>query len=268
MHPDHRSEFDVLADRLDGVRRGRPILFFINPGNWGDSLIREGAEDFLRSYGFPYLPVRFKDILKRRTSVSEAKRHLGHDDPVMVYNGCGAFSQHYSMADKVCALAQNFSTNVFLPATFAIDMDRQRFPNDTHFFVRDRFESASKMPEAPFCHDMAFHLSPVAAAPVKKAGYFLRTDAEAPDGQPLPKDNLDLSRLGRAHTPIDGFLEHIGAFETIFTNRLHVGIGGALLGRRTEISANDYFKIRAIYQSSIEGYFPKTTYTAAATVAS
>lgn len=260
MSHSHRPEFDALAARIKDILQGRPAIFFINPGNWGDSLIREGAEAFLRHYDIPYTPIKFKDILKKRITLEEAKASSRHPAPVMIYNGCGAFSPHYKTLSRVTKLANEFETAVFLPSTYALEINRSAFPKDSHFFVRDRFESQNQMPDCQFCHDMAFFLKPVASEPILEHGTFFREDAEAPQGFMVPKNNYDISKAGRAHTPIDRFLEKIGQYKSISTNRLHVGIAAALLGRQTLIQANDYFKIRAIYHSSMRDYFPNATF--------
>lgn len=256
----HRPEFDALADHVREALAGRPAIFFINPGNWGDSMIREGAETFLRHYDIPYHLARFKDVIKGRTTLADLKAATHHADPAMIYNGCGAFSPHYALLPRVAELSREFSTAIFLPATFAMDVDRSAFAKDTHFFVRDKFQSQSRMPDCAFCHDMAFFLSVIADPARKELGNFFRVDVEAPAGVTLPKDNLDISKLGRAHTPVDRLLEGIGQYQKVRTNRLHVGIAATLLGRDTQIFTNDYFKIKAIFDSSIDGYFSNASY--------
>ncbi len=256
----HKPEFDALAARLKDVLDGRPAVFFVNPGNWGDSMIREGAETFLRHYDIPHVVARFKDVMKKRADIKDLKAATGHADPVMIYNGCGAFSPHYELLPKVAELSQQFSSAVFLPSTFAVDLDRDAFAKDSHFFVRDRYQSSERMPDAPFCHDMAFFFNPVAGPSTRDVGDFFREDTEAPDGFDLPKPNLDLSKKGRAHTPLDRFLEHIGSYKTVRTNRLHIGIAATMLGRQSEIYSNDYFKIKAIFDSSIADHYENAAY--------
>jgi exopolysaccharide biosynthesis predicted pyruvyltransferase EpsI len=48
-------------------------------------------------------------------------------------------------------------------------------------------------------------------------------------------------------------LNTIGRADTIVTNRLHIGIAGALLGKRVQLCDNSYGKIRDVYQSSLKG---------------
>ena len=100
--------------------------------------------------------MRYKDEVKKRVTLDQVKAAHGGEDPVMVYNGNGAFSHHYGTLDRVTELSQNFSTNVVLLPTFEASVDRSKFTADSHFFVRDIFESSKAMPECGFCHDMAF----------------------------------------------------------------------------------------------------------------
>ena len=257
MKPSHRPEFNALATRLQTIAAGRPAVFFINPGNWGDSLIREGAEAFLRWANISYVPIRAKDIHKGRLTIETAKAATGHPDPIMIYNGSGALTTHYDILPRLANLATAFDTVVILPSTFAIPIDRNLFPKDTHFFVPDHFQSQEYMPDSFFCHDMAFFLDIASAAPIEPHGLFFREDAEAPkDGFIPPKSNVDLSRLGRAHTPVDRLLERIGRYAQVSTNRLHIAIPAIMLGRRVYMAPNDYFKIKAIFDSSIKSHYP------------
>lgn len=254
------AEFERLADQLSAMIGDRPILFFINPGNWGDSLIREGAEQFLRNHGFRYHAVRFRDVLKGRTTVREVIERSGYFDPVFVFNGNGRFVPHYPGLDTLANVASQFQPAIFLPLTLTFNPFEARFPKSATFFVRDRFESQAWLPQARFCHDLAFYLELERKGPGRGEGWLFREDIEAPKGQILHRTNQDISKLGKAHSAIDGFIEAIDRFGTIHTNRLHVGIASALLGKTVNLYANDYFKIRAIYESSIKPFFPNVTF--------
>jgi exopolysaccharide biosynthesis predicted pyruvyltransferase EpsI len=48
-------------------------------------------------------------------------------------------------------------------------------------------------------------------------------------------------------------LDTIGRADIIVTNRLHIGIAGALLGKHVQLYDNSYGKIRDVYQSSLKG---------------
>ena len=90
-----------------------------------------------------------------------------------------------------------------------------------------------------------------------------RIDVEKTD-IPIPHDNIDVSALYElsscepelAKLSTFRFLTHIDAYETVNTNRLHVAIAAAKLGKTVNLYGNNYFKIRAIYEYSLEEKYP------------
>lgn len=95
--------------------------------------------------------------------------------------------------------------------------------------------------------------------------YALRGDSEA--GRPEmihPLANVDISRafaLGcRKEAFINAsawfFLKFVDQFDQVVTDRLHVSIAGALLGKIVTLHPNRYFKNRAVYEHSLNGHFP------------
>ncbi|MCO6449734.1 MAG: polysaccharide pyruvyl transferase family protein [Caldilineales bacterium] len=90
-----------------------------------------------------------------------------------------------------------------------------------------------------------------------------RVDGERTD-IPLPADNLDLSveiMLGvrpkaLARLVTYELLAFLNNFETINTNRLHLGILSALLGKHVNFFANSYFKNESVYRFSLAQRFP------------
>lgn len=252
--------FTTLADDLKVIAGDRPLLFLMNPGNWGDALIREGTEQFLQQHGFRYARAKAMDLRKGRISLADAKALTGHPEPVMLFNGCGIYYSAYNWIPALAQMSHQFESAVFLPATYPEPLAKAGFAENAVFYARDRFESLHNMPNARFCHDMALFLRPDAPAPRRDTGYFLRKDKEMPPQVQIPRGNQDISRKGRTPSPIDGFVARIGQYRHVVTNRLHVGICAALLGRQVTLLPNNYFKIRAIYQSSLQPYFPNVTF--------
>lgn len=95
-----------------------------------------------------------------------------------------------------------------------------------------------------------------------------REDVEKTDIE-LPNDNLDISALFElsscepelAKLSTSRFLSFIEQFDEVNTNRLHVGIAAAKLGKKVNLYGNNYFKIRAIYDFSIKGKFNNVSWT-------
>ena len=90
-----------------------------------------------------------------------------------------------------------------------------------------------------------------------------RTDGEQ-TGIPVPIDNLDLSRLfyygmrgaDVCHTTALHLLRYLDTFAEVRTNRLHLAISAAVLGKRVQFQSNSYFKNRAVYEYSMRDRFP------------
>lgn len=97
-----------------------------------------------------------------------------------------------------------------------------------------------------------------------------RTDLEK-TSRGLPDDNLDIARQF-SHGTRDPYICHVSAFfllsyvatfEAVETNRLHVSIGAALLGKKVTLWPNSYFKNQAVFEFSIREYFPDVRWAGA-----
>ena len=79
----------------------------------------------------------------------------------------------------------------------------------------------------------------------------------------VPEGNIDLSAIlelsscDRNLTKYSCyyFLQEINRYDEVRTNRLHIAIGAACLGKKVKLYANNYYKIRAIYEYSLQGKF-------------
>jgi len=97
-----------------------------------------------------------------------------------------------------------------------------------------------------------------------------RTDVEKTNIA-LPTDNLDIANEFShgtknphvCHTGSFHMLRYLDTFEEVHTNRLHVTIGAALLGKRVKMWPNSYAKNRAIYEFSLRERFPNIEWVVA-----
>lgn len=95
-------------------------------------------------------------------------------------------------------------------------------------------------------------------APTGKVLKAFRVDVERTSDE-VPSNNVDLSAVlelsscqpDLAKLSCYTFLQEINRFDEIHTNRLHIAIGAALLGKQVKLYANNYYKIRAIYEYSM-----------------
>src|SRR5262245_7250726 len=79
-------DYAALAGHLRDHCHGKTAVYVMNGGNWGDSLIREGSEVFMRDHGIAYTAIRYRDIEKGRVKVADLKRKYGADVP-LIYSG-------------------------------------------------------------------------------------------------------------------------------------------------------------------------------------
>lgn len=88
-----------------------------------------------------------------------------------------------------------------------------------------------------------------------------RTDSERTEIK-LPDDNVDVSEIltmgvetrALAYQASHYFLSFLNRYSTINTNRLHVCIGGMLLGKKINFYPNSYYKCRAVYEYSLANH--------------
>lgn len=101
--------------------------------------------------------------------------------------------------------------------------------------------------------------------PARTAGalHCFRTDREK-SGIEIPRDNIDVSArfaYGTHSEPLCRYtsallLRFIDRFDEIRTNRLHIAIAGALLGKKVQFHSNSYYKCQAVYDYSMKDRFP------------
>lgn len=74
---------------------------------------------------------------------------------------------------------------------------------------------------------------------------------EHPDLAGLPVHREDISEPPGS---IRRFMDLITRAGAVYTNRLHVGMGAALLGKPTYMESGNYFKIRAVFEHSLSDF--------------
>lgn len=251
--------FELLANSIRNAAGGAAFTFLRTDGNFGDALIDHGTQAFFEDLGLPW---HTYDMASRVDKLKALGGGVWAPRSLVVYSGGGGWADVCDVALINVQRQMRFSSNmIVLPSTIERTIDPM-----PPVFVRDRFQSQAALPDAPFCHDMAFYLALVdgdrllarRVAPEKPLGFVFRTDNEARIAGPSTHpDNADISTWGTARTPIERFLRHLDQFEHVVTDRLHAAIGAALLGKQVSLVRNSYFKIEAIFRSSIEGNFPK-----------
>ncbi|MEP1356269.1 MAG: polysaccharide pyruvyl transferase family protein [Tateyamaria sp.] len=247
--------FKELADSLKAhTKAGRVLIELVSGGNWGDALIHAGQKKFLAEYNIRHIRMPIKQMWHRNTRKILKSRSLR---PVALFSGGGALMPWWKRYDQLLLASDGFNRTIVLPSSIGMPLElKSRF---TDVWLRETTVSPQFVPDYRFCHDMAFFLAPSPREITKGPGHFFRTDLETVS-EDLPADNNDISAKGRHNSDPEVFLDEIGKHEVIYTDRLHVGISGALLGRETHIFASRGDKTRAIFNASIAPNYPNVSF--------
>lgn len=253
--------FSRLADTLRTAAEGREIVFMQNLGNFGDALIRHGTLRFFEDQGLKYREYDMGSRMARLAALAEGLASPLPPKKLFVHSGSGAWADVCDIGWlNVHRQARVGSSMFILPSTF----QKYGLPEATPVFIRDTEESQATVPHAQFCHDMAFYLALIdpdrvlanRIPPSQGLGLMFRTDNEGRShGFASLPGNSDVSTAGSHNSDPMDFLHLIDQFETVITDRLHIAIGASLLGKTTFIVPGNYFKIRAIWRSSMDGVF-------------
>ncbi len=239
------DEFKFLEEVLQETTSKKPLYYIPNPGNWGDGLIRYGTLKFLNSINVDYRELR----IKRKHAWCTHLLKKG----CMIYGGGGGWSRLWDHALGYVTRFNKRHQVIVLPSTYECSYQI----SNTTFFCRDIFESQQNMPNAIFCHDLAFYIGRRPFHKGKGIGFFFRTDKESAGIIKIPPNNSDLSLKGNHLSDIEPFFEDINKYAVIHTDRLHVAIAACLLNKEVHIYPGSYFKNKAVYLSSMKGYFDK-----------
>ena len=268
----------------------KPVIYFPNPGNAGDSLIEVATIDFFRQHSIPF---------KISTNFHDA-----HKDSVLIHGGGGSFFADNGNVPisflKINSEKNLNNTVIFLPQTY---LGNEAFfsslKDNVHLFSREQtshtfLQNSNTQANLYLSHDMVFFLdiqqwmnqfssnrlllaSPSRAlkavrrystckkiAGESKTLYVIRTDKEKKshewDEDIHPVDisrafSMGTKREAYANCAAWYFLKFIDDYDTVKTDRLHVGIAATMLGKRTYLYSNSYFKTSAIFNHSIKNNF-------------
>lgn len=273
MSSDNVTITDMRAFLREYARRD-DVVYVTNPGNAGDNLIGQGTLQLLNELGVRHTFGRFTDVYRDKT---------------LLYAGGGNFVPMYPHFKHF--LANNVANNnriVLLPHTVhGNDAILSSLPSNVIIVCREPVSYRHVRKLVPhkanvlLAHDMAFHLDleQLGVIPIPprqddekgcKTLNAYRLDVESNVNIVPPKDNIDVSNLFCNGTDTADLLESvtkdlldfINVYDVVETNRLHVAIGGALLGKRVRFHNNSYYKCKAIYEFSLNGKrFPNVVFS-------
>lgn len=263
-----------VADFLAELR-GQQLLFHPNPGNGGDALIAAGTLQLFRRLGLTVRPI----------ALDEDPR-----GGVVLLSGGGNFVPLYGdIRTAFERFRERAKLVVLLPHTIrGHEETLQSLGSNCVLFCRDvrsyqHVLECTNLRQVHLAHDMAFNLSAealfsdpavaqdgqaflsetlavagldLAGDIAGRTGFFFRDDVER---RIASRPNIaDISRLFESGYRLETaertawcMLQVLRQPRRVVTDRLHVAIGGLLLGQEVHLFDNSYGKNRAIYQHSL-----------------
>lgn len=241
-----RQQSKGLADVILDVSGRKTVDWFINSGNWGDSLIREGTENFLRAYNIPF------HIVDKLNSPKNA---------VLLFGGGGRWCKAYSGAlQDIIEAQKHYEQIIVLPSSFQM-LPKELSANVT-LFAREYISQTIAQQAEVTCSsspDLAFWVD-IESVPGGSGTLFaLRTTNGKNQAAKTVKDNRDISSEGNHLSPVEPFFEAIKPFKNVVTDRMHVALAAALLGKRVTCLEGDYHKVRGAFEAHLS-LFPNVEF--------
>jgi GT2 family glycosyltransferase len=243
--PTPTAAIDASRDRILEEIGDPPDLTLVRGvGNRGDDLIWAGTRELLA------------DHIYSEVDLSGLCAAAGH---TVVLSGGGAWCRPFhDLMPRALAVAElRFERVIVLPSSFDPSEDEVREAlsrTRATVFAREweSYRRITSLCDARIAHDCAFFFD---FTPWVRDGQgtlnAFRTDPEARAGSSLPPRNDDISFTAPS---LEHWLETIAAHETVRTDRAHVMIAGALLGKQVEFSPTSYHKLDGIADYALSHY--------------
>ena len=240
------SHEDAVEESRDVLLRaiGEPedLTFIRLWGNKGDELIYAGTRQLLAR--------RFY----KEVSVRELGGVSGHTALVA---GCGGWcGPHHDMVKHLPVIETKFERVIIMPSSFEVSVPSVRSTLATTkalVFARERksFDGICRLCDAKIAYDCAFFFD---YRPYLRHGegclVSYRTDVESVLSV-IPEGNHDISK---SCSSLDEWLWTIARYAVVKTDRAHVMIAGALLGKVVHYWTSSYHKVPAIADYALKSF--------------
>jgi len=227
---------------LEAAGEGDDITFIRIHGNLGDELIYAGTRRLLSGCFYREISMRSLSGARGRTALVA---------------GGGSWCEAYQvLPDYLPEVEARFERVIVLPSSFDVRVDRVRDAlrsTKALVFAREResFRQIQDLCRADLAHDCALFFD---YAPYRRRGkgvlQAFRTDREGLP-LPVPPGNEDISTSCES---LDEWLWKIARCEEVHTDRAHVTIAAAMLGKRVHYRPSNYHKVPSIIEFSLGGF--------------
>jgi exopolysaccharide biosynthesis predicted pyruvyltransferase EpsI len=234
------SEIEVSRQKIFAAIAGYSDLTLIRGfGNIGDELIFAGTRQLLSA-------VEYREI-----SINDLAGV--HGDLGLITGGGSWCGPHQYMVEYLPHIERQFNRLIILPSSFdpTVPVIRRTLAQSAAtFFARElvSYEQIRSLCRSELAHDCAFFFD---FRPYRIQGEGLltsfRTDRESV-GLPLPPENNDISLTCES---LDEWLRTMARYEVVHTDRAHVMIAAAMLGKHVRFRSSSYHKIPGIAEFSL-----------------
>jgi len=290
IRPQSDVKWNDLIAHLQSLPR---FLYYHNPGNAGDQLIYMGMCDLFRRH-----QIEFEEFSEEKFADNKHVVFGGGGNLVEYYPHCREFIKtHFDAFETFTLLPHTVAKNeellgqmdhrffIFCRETVSEAHCRKHLNKSAHLFLSD---------DLAFCIDLKrmkpFSLPGLGLKRDIKwlkgqrklrrrlktpSATFFRTDCES-QLQHQGLNNFDLSVLIKLPRKRErdsakivhrqricvarALLNQLSRVAQIQTDRLHVSISGALLGKPTELYAGSYYKNKAIFEHSMQANYPNVEF--------
>lgn len=221
---------------LDAVGDTDDLTFIRGLGNRGDELIWAGTRALLADRPYREVDLHTLDDVRGHTAI-------------LTGGGGWCRAYHGTMPGLLAAAEARFARVIVFPSSFDPTVDAVAAAlRRTRAVVLARehtsFRLLRELCDVRFAHDTAF-FADLTDWYRRGAGvlHAYRTDREALGMRPLPADNLDVSTTC---TSLEQWLATIARYAVVRTDRAHVMIAAARLGKRVHVRPSSYHKVPAL----------------------
>ncbi len=243
MQKSHEAAVEDSRDvLLSAIGEPEDLTFIRLYGNKGDELIYAGT----------------RQLLARRFYKEVSVRDLGGvSGHTAVVAGCGGWcGPYHDMVKHLPAIETRFERVIIMPSSFDVSVPSVRSALSTTkalVFARERksFDDICRICDAKIAYDCAFFFD---YRPYLRHGEgclsSYRTDAESALSV-IPANNHDISK---SCSTLDEWLWTIARYAVVKTDRAHVMIAGALLGKVVDYWPSSYHKVPAIADFALKSF--------------
>lgn len=266
-----RAEIRENSSLIEFLKRfaDNGAVFYPGYGNLGDGLIALGTLDLFEDLGWD--PKRIQGRHKEAFS--------GYTHIVMGGSGGWVKGMWETYLEQTLAFLQKGGQLLILPTSFSgFGAEFVPYANQVTIFCREQrsYDELLRqgMPESQICvcPDLAFYTKEEHFSDLEIESYYpvlkiFRLDEEGGRKTP-PRDSVDLpllfndiqwSTVEQCVKPLRAVAGLMNQFECVETDRLHMAVLAALIGRNVKLEPSSYFKIRAIFDYTLHR-FPTVTF--------